>query len=165
MCVCARLVFPLVLKNCVDVPLCAFTAVDCGALTNPVNGMVVVSTTTFMSTATYTCDTGYMLSEDVTRTCGSDMMWSGNEPTCDRKLSWLWLSCIHASPLFLLTAVDCGALTNPGNGMVVVSTTTFMSTATYTCNTGYMLSEDVTRTCGSDMMWSGNEPTCDCELH
>ena len=33
--------------------------------------------------------------------------------------------------------------------------------ATYTCNTGYTLIGDSTRTCGSDELWSGSDPTCE----
>ena len=35
--------------------------------------------------------------------------------------------------------------------------------ANYTCNTGYTLSGDTTRTCGSDRVWSGSDPTCNGE--
>ncbi len=57
--------------------------------------------------------------------------------------------------------VTCPTLPNPDNGMVSVPTTTFGSTATYTCVTGY--NGDTTRTCESDGTWSGSEPACDCE--
>ncbi len=36
--------------------------------------------------ATYTCNDGYLLmGDDMMRTCGSERMWSGSEPTCERK--------------------------------------------------------------------------------
>ncbi len=61
-------------------------AVDCGALRVVTNGVVDTSSgTTFMNTATYTCDTGYMLNGTDTRTCQSNAMWSPDEPTCDRE--------------------------------------------------------------------------------
>ncbi len=34
--------------------------------------------------ATYTCATGYTLNGGSTRTCGSDGMWSGSSPVCQR---------------------------------------------------------------------------------
>ena len=47
-----------------------------------------------------------------------------------------------------MTAVDCGTLTNPVNGQVShPGGTTFGQTATYSCNTGYNLVGDSTRTC------------------
>ncbi len=36
-----------------------------------------------MKTATYTCESGYILSGDSSRICQSDSIWSGSEPTCD----------------------------------------------------------------------------------
>ena len=64
--------------------------------------------------------------------------------------------------VFLLsTAVDCGNLTDPANGQVShPAGTTFGQTATYSCNTGYNLVGDSTRTCQATGEWSGSEPTC-----
>ena len=63
-----------------------------------------------------------------------------------------------------VTAVNCGALANPSNGTVDTSSgTTFMMTATYTCNPGYTLTGDMTRTCQADGMWNSSEPACECE--
>ena len=59
--------------------------------------------------------------------------------------------------LLILTAVDCGSLTDPGNGSV---TLTVGTTATYSCNTGYNLVGDSTRTCQATGKWSGSAPTC-----
>ena len=62
-----------------------FTAVDCGSLTVP-NGKVSTSSgTTFMNTATYTCDDGYTLNGTSTRTCQASGTWSLTAPTCDRE--------------------------------------------------------------------------------
>ena len=61
----------------------------------------------------------------------------------------------------LLTVVDCNALTNPTNGQVShTAGTTFGQTATYSCDTGYNLLGDSTRTCQADGVWSGSGPTC-----
>ena len=59
-----------------------------------------------------------------------------------------------------LIAIDCGSLGDPENGMVSVSTTTYNSVATYSCNTGYTRTGNVSRTCLDTGLWSGNEPTC-----
>ena len=63
--------------------------------------------------------------------------------------------------LLILTVVDCGTLTNPANGQVSHPTgTTFGQTATYSCNTGYNLVGESTRTCQAIGVWSGSIPTC-----
>ena len=60
---------------------------DCGTLTNPANGQVShTAEATFGQTATYSCDTGYILMGDSTRTCQATGRWSGNTPTCQGKL-------------------------------------------------------------------------------
>ena len=69
----------------------------------------------------------------------------------------------QAHDVFLLsTAVDCGTLTHPANGQVSHTVgTTLGQTATYSCNTGYNLMGDNTRTCQATGVWSGSEPTCE----
>ena len=64
-------------------------AVDCGtppdanANGNPPD----YSTTTFESTVTYTCQSGYMRIGDRTITCMADGQWSANPPMCNRELT------------------------------------------------------------------------------
>ena len=61
----------------------------------------------------------------------------------------------------ILTVVDCGNLTHPANGSVNhTAGTTFGQNATYSCNTGYSLVGNSTRTCQATGNWSGSEPTC-----
>ena len=59
-----------------------------------------------------------------------------------------------------LTVVDCGSLPGPANGQVTLTAGTFGQTATYSCNTGYSLVGDSTRTCQAGGSWSGSAPTC-----
>ena len=115
--------------------------------------------TTFMSTAVYTCNTGYNLTGDMTRTCQANGTWSGIAPTCESIYTSFHLCILFYKPLFS-AVVTCPALTNPTNGMVSVPNNNFESNATYTCVTGYTLNGDTTRTCGSVGVWSGSEPTC-----
>ena len=64
--------------------------------------------------------------------------------------------------LLISTVVDCGSLTDPANGQVdLTSGTIFRQTATYSCNTGYNLVGDSTRTCQATGVWSGSAPTCE----
>ena len=65
---------------------------------------------------------------------------------------------IHSFILFL--AIDCGVLENPTNGEVITGGTTLGLSVTYTCNSGYELVGDATRTCESNGLWSNSEPTC-----
>ena len=59
------------------------TAVECGTLTNPTNGQVShTGRTTFRQTATYSCDRGYDLVGNSTRTCQANGVWSGSIPIC-----------------------------------------------------------------------------------
>ena len=57
--------------------------------------------------------------------------------------------------------MDCGSLTDPANGQVdLTSGITFGQTATYSCNTGYNLVGNSTRTCQATAVWTGSVPTC-----
>ena len=57
--------------------------------------------------------------------------------------------------------MDCGSLTDPANGRVDHTAGISLGhTATYSCNTGYNLVGDSTRTCQATGNWSGSEPTC-----
>ena len=78
-------------------------------------------------------------------------------------LLWPLVDVIIYMMYFLtLTAVVCGNLTDPANGQVDhTAGTTFGQTATYSCNTGYNLVENSTRTCQVSGNWSGNAPTCE----
>ena len=60
-------------------------AVDCGNLVSPVNGAIYLSGLTYLSKATYTCNTGYQLRGPVERTCDTDGLWSQYSPSCNRE--------------------------------------------------------------------------------
>ena len=74
-------------------------AVNCGDPGTPTNGQRSLSSTTYNSVVTYTCDVGYALQGAHSRTCQSNGQWSGNVPQCQRTLSGIpyYNSCsIHA---------------------------------------------------------------------
>jgi hypothetical protein len=119
-------------------PSCALK--DCGALAAPTNGSVSDPATTVGATATYSCVMGYGPSGSSTRTCQTDGTWSGTAPTC--------------------ILATCPSLAGPSGGSVVASGLTFMSTATYSCDAGYLLAGSPTRTCQASGFWSGTAPTC-----
>lgn len=62
-----------------------FCPIDCGPLSDPADGLVTVSVTTYDEMANYTCDAGYDLIGVQTRTCLQDGNWSDAEPSCQRK--------------------------------------------------------------------------------
>ncbi len=94
------------------------TAVDCGSLTDPSNGAVDTSSgTTFMMTATYTCNIGYNIVGSESRTCGasgtsgattlSDGVWSSTAPVCEGMLYqclWLHMTSYNLNPLSVSVA-------------------------------------------------------------
>ncbi|XP_064385048.1 sushi, von Willebrand factor type A, EGF and pentraxin domain-containing protein 1-like isoform X4 [Halichondria panicea] len=117
-----------------NAPTCQ--APQCSTLLPPLNGRVSASG----GTATYTCSTGYTLSGFSTRTCVFSGRWSGNAPTCQR--------------------VQCPVLPTPTNGGVLSPSRAVGSFAIYTCNPGYILSGSSRRTCLTNGVWSGSQPTC-----
>ena len=62
--------------------------------------------------------------------------------------------------LVLYLAKNCEELSNPNNGGVTYSETTYQSVATYSCDTGFELVGDRTRTCSAEGTWSGSQPGC-----
>ena len=57
------------------------------------------------------------------------------------------------------------SLTDPNNGMIICSlgddgVPSYKDTCSFTCNTGYELTGNDTRTCQSDGSWSGSDPMC-----
>ena len=62
-------------------------------------------------------------------------------------------------------SVPCLPLTNPDNGMINCSlgddgVHSYKDTCNFTCNTGYELTGNDTRTCQSDGSWSGSDVMC-----
>ena len=65
--------------------------IDCGGLTDPEGGQVMISSGTVAATglnaiASYTCDVGYELVGNAMRTCEANGEWNGTEPVCTRTL-------------------------------------------------------------------------------
>ncbi len=104
----------------------------CPDLTVPANGMISynMGTTSLRpvnTVATYTCVTGYTLTGDTTRTCGSDGVWSGFAPVCRRKWNGLCTVCLLSvsSPIqltALLTLTNHYILTVASSFVVTVNT-------------------------------------------
>ena len=54
-------------------------------------GVVMTTDTGLNAEATYSCDEGYSLDGDQTRTCQGNREWTGAAPTCICKLSLFYL--------------------------------------------------------------------------
>ena len=89
--------------------------------------------------------------------CQEDGQWSGTESVCQSKLKYL--SYIHFT-CFVFPVVDCNSLSGIVNGRATYSETVFGSSATYSCDSGFLLIGDNTRVCQEDGQWSGEEPVC-----
>ena len=61
--------------------------------------------------------------------------------------------------------VSCSLLTNPNNGMINCSlgddgVHSYEDTCSFTCNTGYELTDSTQRICQSNGSWSGTDVMC-----
>ena len=63
----------------------SFSAIDCSDPGTPTNGQRTLSSTTYNSVVTYTCDVGYTLQGSNSRTCQSSGLWNGSVPQCIRE--------------------------------------------------------------------------------
>ncbi|XP_065905187.1 sushi, von Willebrand factor type A, EGF and pentraxin domain-containing protein 1-like [Dysidea avara] len=126
----------------------------CPPLMAPENGMIDCSlgddgAPTNGDTCTVTCNDGFTLRGDATRTCRITR----------RRIRWLGdeASCVQVPRCPPLTAPDNGDIdcslgddgeANPGD------------TCTFTCDDGYELGGSTSKTCGDDGSWSGTDTTC-----
>ncbi len=148
------------------------TGSACPDFTDLHNGVISYSTVStngyrrVTTVATYSCVTGFELTGGTSmRTC-SGGVWDGSEPTCtSESVYYCGNRCYCIFP-----PATCTDLTPPTNGMIsydmgtiVVRPLNTVATYTLSCITGYTVTGDMTRTCGSGGMWSGTDPTCDCE--
>ena len=78
-CMLLTLVQPVI---AISTPAIGSPDVDCGDPGTPTNGQRSLSSTTYNSVVTYTCDVGYTLQGSNSRTCQSDGQWSGSVPQC-----------------------------------------------------------------------------------
>lgn len=64
----------------------SYTAVTCGLLKAPVSGGLDCSNSDeFGSICSFFCDEGYRLINGESRVCTEDHLWSGAQPSCERK--------------------------------------------------------------------------------
>ena len=164
---CNRKSCKLTLNGCISVSP-RLLAINCGPLSAPKGGSVVVTSTSFQGIATYACNQGFAMIGVSPRQCQANKAWSGSAPICQSKISNAIKFWPDACILTLLPSIvlDCGSLPDPSNGAVQVSTTTVGGQATYQCNTGFVLVGATTRTCqasGLSAQWSDSAPQCNRE--
>ncbi len=93
-------IFPGVHSVILILLITAVTALACNDLMDLINGgiaydMKTIDNRPVNTVATYTCNTGYTLIGELTRTCGSDGVWSASSQVCQ---GW-WLSCFTSITL------------------------------------------------------------------
>jgi len=74
---------------------------SCAPLTAPDNGMIQCSGTSVDDICLFTCDDGFELSGNSSRTCQDDGTWSGTEAMCDVEGQYIQYCklfyCMHAT--------------------------------------------------------------------
>ncbi|KNC54883.1 uncharacterized protein AMSG_12362 [Thecamonas trahens ATCC 50062] len=111
-------------------------------LSSPLYGSVSSASGVTGQTSTFSCNAGYTLSGDASRTCQATGSWSN----ADNQV---------CSPL------PCPALNAPTNGAVSITSGSVGDVASYSCNAGYFLSGETSRTCQVNQVWSSMAPTCE----
>eukprot|EP00117_Sycon_ciliatum_P039828 scpid16353/ scgid29370/ CUB and sushi domain-containing protein 3; CUB and sushi multiple domains protein 3 len=114
--------------------------IDCGDPGNVADGVRTGQSTTYASAVSFVCNPGYTLFGSQRRTCQANALWSGQQPTCQ--------------------IVDCGDPGTPSNGGKTLTTTTYGSSASFTCSEGYELVGSSRRECTASGQWSGTQPVC-----
>ncbi|XP_035699721.1 uncharacterized protein LOC118432292 [Branchiostoma floridae] len=120
------------------VSLVAISGVQCPALAVPDNG-VLNGGNSYQDVVQFTCNHGYQLIGESSRTCQADGTWTGAAPTC--------------------IGVQCSTLTAPENG-AVNGGNSYQNVVQFTCYHGYQLIGDSSRTCQADGTWTGANPAC-----
>ena len=94
----------------------------------------------FGHSVVYICDKGYELLGSSFRKCLANGTWSGHQPRCQ--------------------LLQCPVIHAPDNGKVISQNASLGGTVTVSCNSGYAINGDDTRTCQIDRRWSGEKVTC-----
>ena len=76
------------------------------------------------------------------------------------KLFCLFLCVLFFTIIIFSEMINCGCLSNPANGWVRITGTSFESKAFYFCNSGLQLNGSSERQCGSSGVWVGTPPIC-----
>ncbi|MCI4391222.1 hypothetical protein PGIGA_G00131640 [Pangasianodon gigas] len=116
----------------------------CGDPGVPAQGKREGQSFIFKSEAFYSCSAPYVLVGSSTRVCQADGTWSGSQPRCIEPTR---TTCENPG------TPEYGSL-NASLGFKVGSTVRFQ------CQSGHLLLGSTTRTCQTDLTWSGTQPEC-----
>ncbi|CAG5134438.1 unnamed protein product, partial [Candidula unifasciata] len=115
---------------------------DCSQPLEIKHGEVLISGTTFGSSATYKCNEGFVMEGSNTVFCDADGAWNSSAPICK--------------------IVDCKPPPKITQGIILFTSTTYLSVATYQCNKGYRLAGAAAITCGASGDWEAEgKPHCE----
>ena len=152
--------------------ICLFVVPRCSSLENLSNGKVSYNTDPINkqylegSQASFTCNTGYNLSGSDSRTCQSSCI--GNKfnqlDICETYSTNFQLMKIYLFICFL--EVTCSALESSSNSAVSYDKDQsggqypVNTKASFSCNSGYLLSQSSSRKCQTSGDWSEKTPVC-----
>ncbi|XP_055973137.1 sushi, von Willebrand factor type A, EGF and pentraxin domain-containing protein 1 [Sorex fumeus] len=120
------------------VPYCK--AVSCGMPTIPENGGIDGSEFTYGSKVTYRCNKGHTLNGDKESSCLASGSWSHSPPKC--------------------VVVTCSNPESIENGKYLLNGLAYLSTASYSCDSGYSLQGPSVLECSATGSWDRAPPTC-----
>ncbi|XP_028910838.1 sushi, von Willebrand factor type A, EGF and pentraxin domain-containing protein 1 isoform X8 [Ornithorhynchus anatinus] len=121
------------------IPYCE--AVTCGGPVTPENGGVEGSIFTFGNKVTYSCNKGYNMVGGKEALCLASGTWSHSPPKCE--------------------LVKCSSPQDIVNGKYILSGVTYLSTASYSCNSGYSLQGTAVLHCEASAQWNEVPPSCE----
>ncbi|GAB6029547.1 hypothetical protein CHUAL_005296 [Chamberlinius hualienensis] len=134
-----------------DDPVCS--PVDCGQPDALPGTIVQVTSTLFENVANYSCLNDGDLIGDNQRSCIDDGKWSGSAPKCQSDF------CDNEGCDYL----SCGQPSDLENGEITFFNTSAVGGfVSYTCNDGYVLEGNPTKTCDNNTRWTsyGSHPKC-----
>ncbi|XP_056156472.1 LOW QUALITY PROTEIN: sushi, von Willebrand factor type A, EGF and pentraxin domain-containing protein 1 [Lampris incognitus] len=114
--------------------------VECPQPVEVSNGIVDVQGLTYLSTALYSCKSGYALVGNATVLCGESGLWVGEVPSC--------------------RPIECSVPKQIASGKVTYTKLQFSHGAVYSCRRGYRLQGPETLKCLANGEWDQEPPTC-----
>ncbi|XP_036437148.1 L-selectin-like isoform X2 [Colossoma macropomum] len=125
-------------------------AVQCSSISGNSSGWSMkcshpISTNSYSSTCTFSCEEGFELRGSNTTQCDHTGQWTHKTPTC--------------------SAVQCSSISGNSSGWSMncshpISTNSYNSTCTFSCEEGFELVGSLTTQCDHTGQWTHKTPTC-----
>ncbi|XP_051818518.1 sushi, von Willebrand factor type A, EGF and pentraxin domain-containing protein 1 [Antechinus flavipes] len=122
-----------------QIPFCE--GISCGSPIVPENCSIEGSTFTYGNKVIYRCNKGYKLFGEKESFCLANGVWSHSPPTCE--------------------LVKCPSPQDVINGKYVLNGLTYLSTTTYSCDSGYSLQGPSVIECKATGTWNPAPPVCE----